>query len=161
MNPITHPRCSPLAAATRCGWLACWIGWLSLAAGCAGVNGAGRNTGRPETELRGLLTLAETNAPAGSIALLNSRSGTRAPCYLRTRDAAVADDIRTLAAKGAVVIVAGQPCANGVLVTAVWPEGKRRPKSQDEAMQMDDHDSKAAPDRWPDITWGSPPARDK
>ena len=124
---------------------------FGLASGCAGTRAAGRS----DTELRGVLELATTNAPAGVMAVLCSCSGTRAPCFLRAANAAVAEDLLTFAAKGKVVIVAGVPGEEKFTVTAVWLEGKRRRKGYGD----DAEDRKT--NVWPSITWESVPAHDR
>lgn len=131
-------------------------GLCLLASGCVETSGYGRDAGRRETELRGLLLPAPTPAPAGVVAVLQSRSGTRLPCNLRTPDAAVAEDIRTLAAKGGVVIVTGAPGPTAFTVTAIREDGKRRrrPAGDDDAL----NESKGS--AWSHITWGGVPVKE-
>ena len=130
-----------------------------MAAGCAGMPASGRS-GRMNTELRGTLALAATNAPAGVVAVLHSRNGTRPPCNLRAADDDVAEDRLVFAKKGVVVMVAGEPRAGAFIVHAVWVDGKRRPKMHGEGALMEESEEKKA-DAWPDITWESVPVRDK
>ena len=128
---------------------------LSLVCGCAGTRAAGHQAGRLDTELRGVLEMATTNVPTGVMAVLYSRSGTRAPCFLRAANAAVAEDLQIFAAKGTVVIVAGVPGEEKFTVTAVWPDGKRRRKG------YGDEDDNRKTNAWPSITWESVPAHDR
>lgn len=129
---------------------------FALAAGCAGTSGSYERTAAlGETELRGVLEV--TNAPAGVVAVLQSRSGTRAPCRLRAIDPGVADDIRAFAAKGGVVIVTGAPGPETFTVTAVREEGKRRRRPEGDDTTPDEPTDGA----WSHITWGSVPAKDK
>jgi hypothetical protein len=134
--------------------VACAFG---LAAGCAGVGSSGHGAGRTDTELRGVLVLPATNAVAGVVAVLQSRSGTRASCNLLTSDADVAADIRAFAAKGAVVIVAGEPGADGFAVTAVWAEGKPRRKGHAGETNVEEKSTGV----WPNISWGGVPTGEK
>ena len=130
---------------------------LGLTSGCAGIQSSGRQAGSPDTELRGVLVLPATNAAAGVVAVLQSRSGTRAPCMLRTSDADVAADLRTFAARGAVVFVAGEPGADGFAVTAVWAEGKPRQKGHAGDANVEEKSTGV----WPGITWGGVPTGEK
>ncbi len=136
--------------------ITCFIvaGLFCLVAGCTAVGTAGRSAGRADTELRGVLSPPATNELAGVVAVLHSRYGTRQPCRLIAADAAVAEDIQAFAAKGAVVIVAGDPGPESFTVHAVWTEGKRRHKEY--AGDADVEDRKE--DAWPGIQWGNVPA---
>ena len=104
-----------------------------------------------------MLVLPATNAPADVVAVLRSQSGTRAPCNLRTSDGEVAADIRAFAAKGAVVIVAGEPEAEVFTVTAIRADGKPRRR-----VPGGDADAAGKTEGlWPGITWGSVPVQEK
>lgn len=107
-------------------------------------------------ELRGLLLPPPANAPSGVVAVLQSTSGARAPCSLRASDDAVAGDILTFAAKGAVVIVTGKPGEFDFTVTGVRADGRRRAADED-AADVDE----LAVDVWSHVTWRSVPAREK
>ncbi len=137
----------PFAAATA-------LFALVLSTGCAGVSPAGRQA---DTELRGVLILTASNAPADVVAVLESRNGTRTPCNLWTTDRVVITDIQFYAAKGTVVRVAGDPGNEAFHVTDVWPDGQRRHKGH--AVDLDKEEKKGS--FWPDFTWASVPGRDK
>lgn len=156
-NQTTCRRLRWLATAASNGTLALGVFALGLSAGCAAVGSSGRLAGRADTELRGVLALPATNAPADVVAVLQSRSGTYAPCNLRSPDGAVAEDIRTFAARGAVVIVTGEPGVEEFTVTAVRADGKPRKKDPDE----DADGAEKTESIWPHITWGSVPVQEK
>lgn len=65
--------------------------------------------------------------------------------------------IRAFSAKGAVVIVTGEPSAEAFTVTAIRADGKPRRKAQD----VDTNAEEKKEDAWPDITWGSVPRQEK
>ena len=136
-----------------CAWIA---GLFVLVAGCAGSGSYERTARLGETDLRGVLEV--TNAPGGVIAVLHSRSGTRMTCRLQAVDYRVADDLRTLAAKGGVVIVTGSPGPEIFTVTAVRESGKRRRLAEE-----DDDSAIGMPkdEAWPSISWGGVPAKDR
>jgi hypothetical protein len=128
---------------------------LCLAPGCAQTGGYDRDAGRRAPELRGLLLPAPPDAPPGVVAVLQSTGGTRALCYLRAVDDAVAGDIQAFAAKGAVVIVSGTPGENAFTVREVRPEGLRRKTQENQA----EKERYSIP--WSLVTWGRVPARDE
>ena len=129
---------------------------LLLATGCAAGGAFGHRSVRSETELRGVLTLPATNAPAEVVAVLQSRGGTRVPCNLRTSDGEVAADIRAFAAKGAVVLVTGEPSAEVFTVTAIRADGKPRRVHEGDADTAEKKEG-----FWPNVKWGSVPVQDK
>jgi hypothetical protein len=131
-------------------------GALGLAAGCVQTGGYSREAAKGAAELRGVLTAAPTNAPVEVVAILNSRSGTRAPCALRSVDDGVAAEIRALLAKGGVVIVTGVPGPQSFRVDAIRLDGQRRKRAPG-----DDEDDASGEKRgiWSHISWGSVPAK--
>jgi hypothetical protein len=154
LNQTTGKRLSWVAS---CGTLALGAFVFCLSAGCTAVGSSDRHAGKTDTELRGVLALPATNAPADVVAVLQSRSGTYAPCNLRTSDGEVAEDLRTFAAKDAVVIVTGEPGADGFTVTAIRADGKPRKKGSDE----DADAAEKTESIWPHITWGSVPVQER
>jgi len=157
MQQTARSRFRWATTAASSGMLALGAFAFCLSAGCAAVESSNRHAGRTDTELRGVLVLPETNAPTDVAAVLQSRSGTFAPCNLRTSDGEVAEDIRAFAAKRAVVIVTGEPGADGFIVTAIRADGKPRKKNPKE-------DADAAEKKesiWPHITWGSVPVQER
>ncbi|MFZ4395766.1 MAG: hypothetical protein ACOYOU_09095 [Kiritimatiellia bacterium] len=140
-------------------WLGCaWVAALFvLLAGCAGTGSYERAARLGETDLRGVLEV--TNAPGGVVAVLHSRSGTRMPCCLQAVDYRVADDLRTFAAKGSVVIVTGSPGPEIFTVTSVRESGKRRRVGA--AEEEDGALGTPKDEAWPSISWGGVPGNDR